>query len=198
MTRLLQSGWFLALIGSVLYGMVTLLMLSPSKIVHSRTMAGPITPNAPVPSWDFFNPEVARLVTDLKQEKAGLAERKQQLDELAARLAAERAELNVVTQAVHRMQMQFDRNFVRVKEEEESNLRRLAKTYSAMSPEGAAGIFKEMDDDEVVKILVFMKDKEAAALLESMAQLGDAETKRVADITERMRTALFRNSTTKP
>ena len=61
-----------------------------------------------------------------------------------------------------------------------------------MTPEGAAKIFKEMDDAQLVKIMAYMKEKETATLLEAMAQLGEAEVKRVALISERLRTLLFR------
>jgi flagellar motility protein MotE (MotC chaperone) len=61
-----------------------------------------------------------------------------------------------------------------------------------MSPEGAAIILKEMTDDQIVKILVFMKDGDAAPILEIMAKLGKDDARRVAAISERIRLAAFR------
>lgn len=198
MIRLLQSGWVVALIGAGLYGAVTVALLHPAKFRPNAAGSVVAARSLPRPSWDFVNPELNRLITELNDEKAALAARQQELDDLAARLAAERAELNVVTQAVHLMQQEYDRHVVRVKEEERANLQRLAKTYAAMSAEGAAGILKEMDDDQMVKILVFMKDKEAAQLLESLAQLGEDQQKRVALMTELMRTSTFRDPAPQP
>jgi len=104
----------------------------------------------------------------------------------------ERAEINQVTQTVHQLQMQFDASVVRVREEEIANLKKLAKIHAAMSPEGAALILKEMTDDQIVKILVFMKDDDAAPILETMAKLGKDDSRRVAGLSERIRLAAFR------
>jgi flagellar motility protein MotE (MotC chaperone) len=198
MPALLKSNWVLALLGTGLYVVVTALAFNPGTLTpHART-AATVNHDAPRPSWEFSNPEMARLLTELQKEKESLGSRAKQLDELAARLAAERAEINVVTQAVHQMQMDFDRNLLRVVAEEQANLKRLAKTYAIMTPEGAAKIFKEMDDAQLVKIMAFMKEKETAIILEAMAQLGEAEVKRVALISERLRTLLFRDPTNKP
>jgi hypothetical protein len=67
-----------------------------------------------------------------------------------------------------------------------------------MTPEGAALIMKQMEDDQIVKFMVFMKDGETAPLLESFAKLGDTEAKRAAAISERLRTAIYRSATPKP
>jgi flagellar motility protein MotE (MotC chaperone) len=198
MPALLKSNGILALIGGVLYITVTALLIHPAKILPRTPTLMSLNHDTPRPSWEFSNPEVARLITELQKEKENLSTRTKQLDELEARLAAERAEINVVTQAVHQMQIEFDRNLLRVQEEEQANLKRLAKTYATMTPEGAARIFKEMDDAQVVKIMVFMKEKENALVLENMSQLGEAEVKRVALISERLRTALYRDAAPKP
>ena len=55
-----------------------------------------------------------------------------------------------------------------------------------------------MEDDQIVKFMVFMKEGETAPLLESFAKLGPAEAKRAAAISERLRTAIFRNPAPKP
>ena len=146
---------------------------------------------------DFFalsegNPEIEQMITEIKKEKAALADREQKLRQLEDRLLTERAEINQVTQTVHQLQKQFDASVVRVREEETANLKKLAKIHAAMSPEGAAIILKEMTDDQIVKILVFMKDGDAAPILEIMAKLGKDDARRVAAISERIRLAAFR------
>ena len=80
-----------------------------------------------------------------------------------------------------------------IDEEETANLKKLAKTYAAMSPEGAASILKQMEDDQNVKILVFIKEGDSAPILEAFAKSGEADAKRVAMISERVRVASFRN-----
>jgi len=191
MMRLLKSGWLAALLGAVVYGAVTAVLFNPAQVIPPHA-AHAAAEDAPTPSWEFFNPEVDQLIKELAKEKETLATRQKQLDELARRLEAERAELNVVTQAVHLMQREFDRNLTRVKDEEQANLKRLAKTYSTMSPDAAASVFKQMEDEQVVKILAFMKEAEMALLLESLSKAGEAEAKRVVTLTEKLRTVLFR------
>jgi hypothetical protein len=44
-----------------------------------------------------------------------------------------------------------------------------------MQPDGALAIFREMDDEMVVKILAFMKPGQVGPILELMAQTQDGE-----------------------
>ncbi len=142
-------------------------------------------------SWMYNNMEVESLVKELREEQAGLAKREADLKELAARLQSEREELNQLTQAVHRLQKEFDASVVRVADEETTNLKRLAKTYSGLEPEGTATIFRQMDDGSVVKILMFMKEAETGPILGALSKLGEAEAKRAGELTERLRVAIM-------
>jgi len=199
MTKILQSNWVTFLLGSALYLGVTGYLLTAARgSLHAASAPSGETESTSGASWDFFNPEMDRLMTELTKEKKTVAMREEQLNELSTRLEAERAEINIVLQSVQRMQKEFDRNVVRVREEETANLKKLAKVYGAMTPEGAALIMKQMEDDQIVKFMVFMKDGETAPLLESFAKLGETEAKRAAAISERLRTAIYRNAAPKP
>ena len=181
--------------GSLVYLGMTGFLLMPGKgLKPPPSHETGVTENTTGPSWDFFNPEVDRLVKELAQEKKALAQREQQLNELSTRLEAERAEITTVTQAVHRMQQEFDRGVLRIREEETANLKKLAKVYATMSPEGAIPILKQMEDEQIVKFMVFMKDGETAPLLEGLARQGEPDAKRAAAISERLRTVLYRNA----
>lgn len=188
----------------MLLGTISYLAVTAFLIMGSKDLQKPSKPEAVQAhsnrgaSWDFFNPDVDRLINELQLEKKSLAAREQQLNELAVRLQAERAELNQVTQAVHQLQREFDRNVVRVKEEEEANLKRLAKVYATMTPEGAGRILKQFQDDDIVKLLVFMKDGDSALLLEGLAKGSEADAKRAARISERLRTAISSEPKSKP
>jgi len=195
MIRLLQSSWVAAGIGAVLFLVTAAAVLNPRKLLHARQAQITASAKKQIPhaGWDFSNPEIDQLIAELKMEKEGLALREQQLKELATRLAAERSEINQTTQAVNRLEKEFDERIVRVREEETANLKKLAKTYAAMSPEGAATILKQMEDDQIVKILVFIKESDSAPILEAFAKSREADAKRVAMISERVRVASFRN-----
>ena len=198
MVKLLQSGWLTMVMGTVLYlAMTAFLLLSATISVKKVEASAESEEPKSAASWDFVNPEVDRLVSELKKEKSALTLREQQLNELAARLEAERSEINQVTQVVHHLRKEFDTRILRVNEEEPPKLKKLAKMYSAMSPEGAATIFKQMNDEQIVKIFVFMKDAETAAILESFAKLGIEEAKRAALISDHLRT-ISRGPSAKP
>ena len=182
------------LLGALIYLAVTAALVVPGKLMpQSVHAAEAVEYHVAGPSWDFINPELDRLVSELAKEKETLAGREKQLNELASRLEAERQEINIVTQAVYRMQTEFDRNVVRVREEEMANLKKLAKVYAAMSPEGAAAILKQMEDEQILKFMVFMKDAETGPVLEGLAKLSEADAKRAATLTDKLRGTLFRN-----
>lgn len=138
--------------------------------------------------WERHDPEIDQLLQEVKTEKEALAKRAAELLELESRLAAERAEINQVTQRVAQLQLEFDQNIIRIKEQEAPNLKKMARLYTTMSPEGAAAIFRELDDQVVVKVMSFMKEDQSAPLLEAMASEGEAQAKRAASIAEALRT----------
>jgi len=190
MIKILQSNWVCTLLGTLCYLLTTLFVWPALRVpAHGMRAATKGGIGAPDASWNFWNPEVDQLIADLRVQKQSLASREQELGDWAARLEAERQEISVVTQAVARLQQDFDQQAVRVRETETTNLKKLGKIYSAMSPEGATTILKELPDDQVVKILMFMKDSETAPILELLAKQGQAQAKRAASITERLRLA---------
>ena len=111
------------------------------------------------------------------------------MNELAARLRAERAELDEALKNIKKIQSQVDRDVFRIKADEAGNLKKLAKMYASMEPASAARILRELDDVVVVKTLTLMKEPEIAFILESFSKLGAAETKRAAALTENLRAA---------
>ena len=196
MTRLLQSAWSLACIGVLLFVATIFLTIRPHRFLKAASQVGSAALHATEKNSFLLeenNPEFNQLIAELKKEKATQAEHAQRLKELDLRLQSERAEMTNVTQTIHRLQKEFDQSVVRVREEETANLKKLAKTYAAMSPESAATILKEMTDDQIVKISVFMKEGDMALILEAFSKLGKDEPRRVALISERVRLAIFRN-----
>jgi flagellar motility protein MotE (MotC chaperone) len=126
-----------------------------------------------------------------------LDKRAQELKDLETRVKAEHAELLQLTQTVWQLRQDFEKDIVKIKEEEVSNLKKLAKIYSTMSPEGAAKIMAELPDDMIVKVLVFMKESESAQILEVLGKSSSTEAKRVAMITEMLRLASQKVATNK-
>lgn len=195
MIRFLQTKWTALAAGAVAYALTTWLCLQPQKQFSRAAQALRATLAAasselPGPSWTFQNPELSQLMTELKDERDALAARAKQLNDLEARLNAERQEICTVTQTVYRLRGEFDGLVTRVTDEEAFNLKKLARVYATMSPEGASRILKEMDDEQVVKILALMKEGESAPILESLGQGARDEAKRAALISNRLRLTL--------
>jgi hypothetical protein len=195
MIKLLTSGWMTASIGAVVYLASTVLIWQtpkPPPIVK----AGPSV-HLVGPSWEFSNPEADQLVSDLKEEKKAVAAREQALNDMAARLDAERAELSQVTQSVRVLQADFDKSVIHVQADETTNLKKLAKVYAEMDPQTAADVLAEMDDVAIVKIMMFMKDGETAGILEALAKKGEPQARRTAMISDRLRLISSHPQTTK-
>lgn len=188
--KILQNSLVSSVLGLMLYTVVTVVVWkAPAHIIEGEPAQEEILAKAKmaVPSWEFQSQETDMLVAELRAEKEALAKREKDLNDFAERLKAERLEINVVTQAVHQLQAQVEASIVRIGTEEAANIKKLARTYAAMSPEGAAPILKEMEEVTLLKILAVMKETESAPILEAMSKLGAEEAKHVAHITERLR-----------
>lgn len=199
--KILKSPLVASILGLVLYVVTTAMVWKPAPrqaAVAAETNADIVArAKSAVPSWEYQNPDADMMIEELKKEKQALDKREKDLNALAERLQAERMEINIVTQSVFRMQKEFDANIARVTAEEAVNIKKLAKTYAAMSPEGAAVIMKELDDTMLVKILAALKESESAPIIEILGGQGDAEAKRMALITDRLRTYLSTPKETK-
>lgn len=193
MLKKLTSPWIGSILGLVVYLAVTAATwnAATANITADHAKADPVpVEGGEYKPWLFNNVEVDNLIKELREERDMLKKREQDLNELSARLEHERTELTQLTQAVHRMQKEFDQSVSRVTEEETANLKKIAKTYTAMEPEGAASIFKTMDDAAVVKIMVFMKEPETGPILAAMSKLGEGDAKRAGELTEKLRLAV--------
>jgi hypothetical protein len=122
MMRLLQSSWVTALAGALMYLGVTAALIDTTQF----KLPPPPQPTMEdvvdyAPSWKFRNPEFEQWISEMKRERDSLLLREQQLQDLQARLEAERQELMVVTQTVHQLQAEFDKNVVRIRDQEAEN-----------------------------------------------------------------------------
>lgn len=198
MVRILQTKWAAIALGALLY------VITTAAVWKLRHLPVPDFFGAPQPviqvinTWDPRNPEFDQLVSELRTAKDAVEKREKELGELNSRLQLERQEVVEVMQQVQQMQKSFEKELVRVQDEEVANLKKLAKVYAAMEAEGAATIFKELTDEQVVKIMVFMKENETAPILETLAKKGKDDAKRAALISERLRVATYRKAADKP
>ncbi len=195
--KLLQSAWMISLVGCLVYLTTTAAVLSSAKfeaeVPAVETELQKFAPGND-PSWKFTNPEFSQWVQDLRLEKAALEVRKTQLTEWETRLLAERQELSTVTQKVSQLQAEFEKNVVRLKDQEGKNLKRQAKAVAEMSADTAAKMLDQMTDDDIVRLFSAMKNEQVTLLLETLSKQGKGQTRRAAAITERMRHLLPDNT----
>ncbi|MBI3416271.1 MAG: hypothetical protein HY043_13335 [Verrucomicrobia bacterium] len=200
--KLLQSTWVVALLGCVAF-LATMYAVFPKAGVlppQQHTVAQEAEPiDKEAFSLQGHNPEVDQLIAELKSSRTELAEREKRLKELEERLRGERGEFSDATQRVFQLQKQvdqsvveFEKSIVRVQEEETANLKKLAKMYASMSIESATTILKEMTDDQLAKLLAFMKESDVVAILENFAKGGKDDVKRVVQLSEKMRVTVTR------
>lgn len=194
-----------SLIGALLYLAVTAVVLikgyqppkpsapkakatPESSMIQGAPLAGKTADQvADTPSWNFFNADVDTLVTALLQRSNSFRLRQNELDELAQRLAAERAELASVTQSVARLRDDIDRQVIRIQEDEVVNVKRLAKTYAGMEPTSVAKIVAELDEKLVVKIMSQMKDDQMGAILDALAKTDARSARLAANLSDKLR-----------
>ena len=202
--KFIQSKLFASILGALLF-LVTTAMVIPTGIAvappsedkeeDAAHKHGPA--NTRGPSWDFFNPELDQVVAELKMEKEGLASKKKQLEELDARLKADRMELDEAARRVTKMRDDVSRDVLKIADDEAANLKRLAKMYTSMEPAGAGRILAELDNAVVVKIMTLMKEADSGLILDALAKLGAEETKRAAKISENLRLTVAQKPATK-
>lgn len=186
--------------GSIVYLATTVILIERAKLTrHKEDTSNYLMgrPENAYASWNFNNPELEQLITELKKEKEMIAKRQNELNEVQSRLTVERAELNQLTQTVWQLQMDLEKDITRIKEEEMANLKKLARIYSSMTPETAANILKELPDDVIVKVLSIMKENESAPILELISKGSQNDYKRAALLTEKIRLVIQKTAANK-
>lgn len=189
MKRFLQAPLTSITVGGIAFLLTMAALLK--NAIEARPLPVQKEPGSlPEKFWTETNPEVDLLLEELRREKEAFDKKRELLLELETRLAAERAEINTITQRVHQAQVEFDSHVIRVNEAETVNLKKLARVYANMTPEGASLILEELDDASIVKIFMFMKEAESAPLLEALAQKGELQARRAAGISEQIRRSI--------
>ena len=186
MIRILQSSWFTAALGCLLYLGTTAAVLTPSKFAAFKPPAPDYSAEND-PSWKFRNPEMDQWLSQIKSEREKLDLRQEQLDELQTRLNTEMQELSAATQTVSQLQQNFNQSVISFGTQELQNIKHQTKLLSEMTPQGAIALLDQMPDDDAVRILFTMKDDVASLILETWSKGGRAEAKRAAELTEKLR-----------
>ena len=170
------------------------LMQASSKLLEGAAEAAkarrPAEVAEPEKHWDFWTTESENLANDLKEERALLKQRSEQLDQREARMQLEVQELEKTRRQIESMRTAIDQRLAEVTAGEAANLKKLAQSYSVLTPKAAVTIFREMDDTMVVKLLALMKPEVVGAIFEEISKQSAADpalAKRAAQLSERLR-----------
>jgi flagellar motility protein MotE (MotC chaperone) len=140
--------------------------------------------------WDFWTIEIDNLASELKEEKGRQRKQADALDQRAARLAADQAELAKARAAIEQMRRELGERVLEIKADESRNLRTLSQTYGNLTPKAAVAIIRELDDTTVVKILSLMKPDVVAPIFEELSATTGTDgplAKRAATLSEKLR-----------
>jgi flagellar motility protein MotE (MotC chaperone) len=186
----------LAMVGGMAAGVGTYAlragsMVTRAAVVRNKAIAElRLRQQQQAQGWDFWTIEIDNLTSELKEEKARLAKRSDDLDQREQHLAIEQQELDKVRADIESMHQQMEQRITMISADESKNLRSLAQTYTNLSPKGAVAIFREMDDATAVKILSLMKPDVVGPIFEEMANgtSGDPTlARRAAVLSDKLR-----------
>jgi flagellar motility protein MotE (MotC chaperone) len=192
MKKIVQSPWLIVLLGIVL-GLGTEAGLFISKINGLKSPQPLDLELAGGPDriqWSFLTPALDEMRLELESRMEQASARESELDEYAMRLEAERSEIEKLKNDLESMRTELTDTFFEIQSIEEKNLKTLAATYTGLSPTAALAIFREMDDEMVVKILAFMKPEPVGNILEEMTKTMDGDQSmaaRAASISNKLR-----------
>ncbi len=162
-------------------------LIAAAKQTRAKPEHVVVKPEAP---WDFWTIEIENLATELKDAKAALKKREDEIQAREGRFTAERLELGKQRQQLEALRAEIADTMISIKEDELRNMKSLVETYSNMSPKGVLTAFKQMDDTMVVKLLALMKNDVRTPIFEEMTKQGmsdPAVSKRLAQLTEKLR-----------
>lgn len=162
-----------------------------AKVAEARAKAEAAAEAKKEKGWDFWTIEIENLSNELKEEKATLQKRAEQLDQREQLLAAERKELATMRAEIEGLRQEIGDKVITIREDEAKNLRALSQTYAALTPRAAVAIIREMDDSTAVKILFLMKSDVVGPIFEEMSKTSGADgtplARRAAILSEKLR-----------
>lgn len=94
-------------------------------------------------------------------------------------LAKERARLNSI-------QKEIESRLIVVSQAEVTNIEQIAQLYSTMKPAEAAGIIRQLPDEQIAKLFAIMKSTKSAKLLEIWGRTFPDDRERLARISDQM------------
>ena len=189
-----MKGLIPAVLGAILYALIGMFVVVRGLTSMPELGGTPPKQETALPPrlWNFNSDAVNQLIADLKSGQDKITAEEKNLVTLKAQLESEKAELGKVRVELEAMRKEIDERVLEIQESEIKNLKTLGQTYSAMNPAAAVAIFREMDENMVVKILAVMKVDRTGPILGEMSKVQDkpgeeSMAKRAARISDKLR-----------
>jgi flagellar motility protein MotE (MotC chaperone) len=124
--------------------------------------------------------EPVALAASIQKREQALREESERLQEFKARLATQRRELEAERASIERQLRGFDLGpgLAPIDRETES-LAKLVKMYEGMPPEEAASILESLPDPVVARLLIQMRNRQAAQIMGSLRADKAAEVSKL-------------------
>jgi hypothetical protein len=146
--------------------------------------------NKPDAPWDFWTIDIENLASELKEEKAAVKKREEELNLRDERVTTEKAELLKQRKELEALRADITSKITEIQIVDMKNLKALAATYSTLTPKACLAIFRDLQDSTVVKLLSIMKPEVVGPLFEEMGRQADIDpslAKRAAVLSEELR-----------
>ncbi len=188
-----MKGLFPAVVGAALYAGASTFFVMRGLTEMPELGGVPVElTKLPPRLWNFNSDAVSQLIADLNSGREKLAADQKGVTTLKAQLDAEKAELEKLRTELQQMRLEIDERVLEIQDSEIKNLKTLAQTYSAMPPVQAVAIFREMDENTIVKVLACMKVDKTGPILGEMGKIQEkageeSMAKRAARISDKLR-----------
>lgn len=182
----------LAVVLSVLAVIVTTGVL-PSKTdsgtfgASSRTNIAGVPVKAEVSIFSGQGKVVDDLVKGLKEQIARNEEKAAELEREKEALSLRISQMAELEKRLQVLQEEVNQSIVQIRENEETNFKKLADMYAKMEPESASSLLQKAAPDRAAKIISLIPERQAAAILNAAVGEGDSGTEQAAQWADAMR-----------
>lgn len=131
--------------------------------------------------------QIQDLAEELKEERAALSKESEAVARRAAQIEQEKAEVIRARKDIQTQIELLEKSLVRISQNENRNIRNIARMYAEMTPRGVATLFRQLEDSLTVKIISYMPQDTAGAVLEEMTKMETQDAERAARISDLLR-----------
>ncbi len=148
--------------------MISLLSSAVPCRAGQNAVPGNGATNSTGPEPKYSSVEERRLLVALQQERQNLEREREALDQKKKELKRLQAEVDKKLDQLKKERQRLQGLLAEKDAAEQKRIKELGKMYEKMSPEKAARIFADLDQDLATSLLANMKTKAAARILNNM------------------------------